>query len=101
MCNQAVSLAAAAIERQGIATVTLILLRQIAERVRPPRTLALPFPHGFPLGRPNDPPLQRSVLAAALALLSRQDLTQPAIVDFQLDEARDPRGGSFDRRGDS
>src|SRR3989304_1663045 len=59
MCNQAVSLAAAEIERNGIATVSLILLRMIAERVRPSRALTLPFPHGFPLGRPNEssPPL--------------------------------------------
>jgi len=34
MCNQAVSLVAAEIERRGVATVTLVLLRKVAERVR-------------------------------------------------------------------
>lgn len=70
MCNQAVSLVAAEIERRGIATVTLVLLRKVAERVRPPRALALPFRHGFPLDQPNDPSRQRRVIEAALALLA-------------------------------
>jgi hypothetical protein len=72
MCNQAVCLLAAEIERRGIATVCLILLREIAEKVRPPRALALPFPHGYPLGAPNDPQLQRKVMLRALALLERE-----------------------------
>jgi hypothetical protein len=48
MCNQAVSLIAAEIERRGIPTVCVILLREIAERVRPPRALSVPFPLGYP-----------------------------------------------------
>lgn len=72
MCNQAVCLLAAEIERRGIATVCLMLLREIAEKVRPPRALALPFPHGCPLGAPNDPQLQREVMLRALALLERE-----------------------------
>jgi hypothetical protein len=67
MCNQAVSLIAAEIERRGIATVCVILIREIAERVRPPRALAVPFPLGYPLG--HDAETQRRVVSAALALL--------------------------------
>ena len=67
MCNQAVSLIAAEIERRGIPTVCVILLREIAERVRPPRALSVPFPLGYPLG--HDPETQRSVIQEALALL--------------------------------
>jgi hypothetical protein len=67
MCNQAVSLIAAEIERRGIATVCVILLREIAERVRPPRALSVPFPLGYPLG--FDAETQRSVILEALALL--------------------------------
>jgi hypothetical protein len=74
MCNQAVSLIAAELERRGITTVCVILLREIAEKVRPPRALAVPFRHGFPLGAPNDAALQRSVVDAALALLTRDDV---------------------------
>jgi hypothetical protein len=72
MCNQAVCLLAAEIERRGIATVCLMLLREIAEKVRPPRALALPFPHGYPLGAPNDPRMQREVMLRAFALLERE-----------------------------
>jgi hypothetical protein len=50
--------------------------------VRPPRALAVPFPHGRPLGRPHDSAVQRAVALAALALLERADLTPPALVDY-------------------
>ncbi len=36
MCNQAVSLVAAELERRGIATVAIQLLKKVAEKVRPP-----------------------------------------------------------------
>ena len=55
MCNQAVSLVAAALERRGVSTVALQLLREVAERVRPPRALFVPFLHGFPLYAPEAP----------------------------------------------
>lgn len=69
MCNQAVGLVSAELEREGIATVCIQLLRRVAEAVRPPRSLLVPFPHGYPLGQPNDPDLQKRILRAALALL--------------------------------
>jgi hypothetical protein len=74
MCNQAVGLIAAEIERRGIPTVCIVLLREVAQRVQPPRALWVPFPHGHPLGRPNDAPLQREVIARALSLLAREDV---------------------------
>ncbi len=74
MCNQAVSLIAAEIERRGIPTVCVILLREIAEKVRPPRALSVPFAHGFPLGKANDAELQKKVMMAALGLLGREDV---------------------------
>jgi hypothetical protein len=83
MCNQAVSLAAAELERRGIATVTLVLLRVVAERVRPPRALFVPFRHGYPLGAPDDPPRQRAVLEAALRLLEDPSLGPPVLVDYE------------------
>lgn len=69
MCNQAVCLLAAPIEEAGIATVSIILLREIAEAVRPPRALCVPYDLGYPLGRPNDPAVQREVMMQAFALL--------------------------------
>ncbi len=46
-----------------------MLLREIAERVRAPRTLLLRWPFGHPLGEPGNRAQQRTVLRAALALL--------------------------------
>ncbi len=79
MCNQTVSLIAAEIERRGIATVCIMLLRELAEKIRPPRALVVPFAHGFPLGKPHDAEEQQKVLRAALALL---DSEAPLIVDY-------------------
>lgn len=72
MCNQTVCLIAAEIERRGIATACIVLLREVAEKVRPPRALAVPYPHGYPLGTPNDPQKQREIMLAALRLLEHE-----------------------------
>jgi hypothetical protein len=77
-----VSLVAAELERRGIATVVINLLRVVAERVRPPRALFVPFQHGYPLGRPNDPQQQHTVIEAALSLLEDEALAPPALVDY-------------------
>ena len=81
MCNQAVSLIAAEIERRGIATTCVMLLREVAEKVRPPRSLCVPFPLGYPLGKPHDAEGQRDVVRAALALLQHEG-PAPVIVDY-------------------
>lgn len=82
MCNQTVGLVAAELERQGISTVSLSLLRRVAEKVRPPRALFVPFPHGYPLDKPGEPQRQRAVLEAALSLLELRDVTAPVLRDF-------------------
>jgi hypothetical protein len=84
MCNQTVSLMAAALEERGISTVIVNLLREVAERVRPPRALFVPFPHGFPLDTPGDPDKQHAVIEAALGLLEDNSLTPPALVDYRV-----------------
>jgi len=82
MCNQTVSLIAAELERNGIATVCLMLLREVAEKVRPPRALLVPFKHGYPLGLPDDPDTQKSVIRDALAILESGKPT-PVLVDYE------------------
>ena len=82
MCNQTVSLVAAEMERLGIATVAVQLLRFVAERVRPPRALCVPYRHGYPLGTPNDPAQQHAVIEAALRLLEDGDRRPPLLVDY-------------------
>jgi len=77
-----VSLVAAEIEREGIPTVTLQLLREVAERVHPPRALFVPFRHGYPLDSPNKPTRQHAVLEAALRLLEDPSLVPPVLIDY-------------------
>ena len=81
MCNQAVSLIAAEIEKRGIPTACVILLREVAEKVPPPRALCVPFPFGYPLGKPHDAEGQRAVVRAALGLLEIEG-PGPVIVDY-------------------
>jgi hypothetical protein len=71
----------AEIERRGITTASLTMLPEVTKKVRPPRALSVPWPLGFPLGAPNDVALQRKVLIALLALLSRTDV--PVLESFK------------------
>jgi hypothetical protein len=89
MCNQAVSLVAAELERRGITTVVIQFLRVIAEKVRPPRALWVPFPHGYALGRPHDVGLQHQVIEAALRLVEDRSVFPPALVEFNPPTAGD------------
>lgn len=83
-------LVAAEIERRGIATVAVQLLREVAEKVRPPRGLWVPFPHGYPLGAPGDPALQHRVIDAALRLLEDPALSPPVLRAFDNLEGSTP-----------
>ncbi len=69
------------IEKSGIPTVSVTLLREVTERVRPPRALAVDRPLGYPLGAPRDASQQKRILMAALELLP-QPLCEPLLVDF-------------------
>ena len=80
MCHQVVGLVGAALERRGIVTAGITMLPEITRRVRPPRALAVPFPLGFPLGAPDDPPRQLAILRALLELLPRTDV--PVLTDL-------------------
>ena len=82
MCNQTVCLVAAELERQGVSAVVIQLLREVAERMRPPRALFVPFKHGYPLDMPSDPQRQHAVIEAALKLLEDPALTPPVLADF-------------------
>ncbi|MBA2704269.1 MAG: hypothetical protein H0U60_10500 [Blastocatellia bacterium] len=81
MCIQTVGLIQAAIERAGITTVSISLLHEVTDVLRPPRALFVPYKLGFPLGEPNNAALQHRIIGAALSLLARNDV--PVIEDFQ------------------
>lgn len=77
---QTVGLIQAAIERAGITTVSISLLHEVTDVLRPPRALFVPYKLGFPLGEANNSALQHRIIAAAFALLARNDV--PVIEDF-------------------
>jgi hypothetical protein len=57
------------LEAAGLATVLITMMPYWVERIGVPRTLAVEFPFGQPLGRPNDAAMQTRVLLQALDLL--------------------------------
>jgi hypothetical protein len=57
-----------ALERAGLVTVGITLVREHTEKVKPPRALWVPYPYGRPLGAPDDPRLQHGIIRAALDL---------------------------------
>ena len=87
MCCQTVCLVQAALEREGITTVSLSLLREVTAQLKPPRALWVPFPMGYPLGEPNNADLQHEVIAAALKLLERNDV--PVLESFTQNQTSD------------
>jgi len=58
-----------AIEREGISTIGISIVRRFSEKVKPPRTVFLRWPFGHPLGEPFNVPQQRTVLKAAFKAL--------------------------------
>jgi D-proline reductase (dithiol) PrdB len=72
MCHQSVGLIQSVIERSGLPTVSITLLREVTERVAPPRALAVDRPLGYPLGEPDAPERQREIVLRALEMLSIQ-----------------------------
>ena len=75
-------------EAAGLSTVGLTMVREHADKVKPPRALCVPFPFGFALGKPNDSQLQHRVIAAALDLL--QQPCGPVLVDLPEEEGTAP-----------
>jgi hypothetical protein len=67
------------LEREGIPTTGISLVREHTEKIRLPRALWVTFELGRPMGIPGDAPFQRRVLRAALDLLARTD--GPLIAD--------------------
>ncbi|MGH9430755.1 MAG: hypothetical protein ACRD3T_04370 [Terriglobia bacterium] len=74
-------LIASVIEKAGIPTASVSLLREVTEKVRPPRSLCVPFPMGYPFGKPHDADIQLQVIRQALVLLESND-SLPIIRDF-------------------
>jgi hypothetical protein len=67
-------------EEAGLATVCLVMQREVAENVIPPRALFVPFPLGAPLGPPGDIATQRGVLLELLEALDQA--TEPGTIIY-------------------
>jgi hypothetical protein len=81
MCHQSVGLIQSIVEKAGIPTASVTLLKEITGKVSPPRALFVDFPLGYPLGRPADSTLQTEIVMALLRLLT--EAVPPAILrDF-------------------
>lgn len=74
------SVLARVFEAAGLTTIAVALVREHAERVRPPRALWVPFYFGYAMGKPDDPDFQHQVLAAALATLDAD--AGPVLADY-------------------
>lgn len=61
-------------------SVSISLVREHTEKIKPPRALFVPFPFGMPLGLPNDPEQQHRVLEAAFSTL--KEIEGPILHDF-------------------
>jgi len=57
------------IERTGIPTIGISIVREYTEKVKPPRSVFLKWPFGHPLGEPGNVAQQRAVLKKAFEVL--------------------------------
>lgn len=67
-----------AIEAAGIPTVGISILREVTEKVRPPRTLFLRYPFGHPMGEAFQVAQQRTILLDALNAL--ESIREPGTI---------------------
>lgn len=54
------------IEAEGIPTIGISILREVTQKVRPPRSVFLRYPFGHPLGEAFNAAQQRTILLDAL-----------------------------------
>ncbi|MEX2598591.1 MAG: hypothetical protein WD533_02935 [Dehalococcoidia bacterium] len=71
------------LEEGGLSTAALALIKEHAERVKPPRALFVPFPFGYALGKADDPEFQHKVIKAGLDLLGSNQC--PVLAEFPED----------------
>jgi len=72
-CHRATGVIARALEARGLPTLSMNVLWEAGQEVKPPRTCFLDFPLGCPAGRPNETAQQRDILRAALKLAPEFD----------------------------
>ena len=85
LCHQSIGLVARAIELAGIPTMTLAVVKEVVESVRPPRVALHDGEFGAVSGMPNWPEHQRRILDEALRLIEPMDQagTRKLVVTLQ------------------
>jgi len=73
LCHQSIGLIARAVELAGIPTMTLAVVKDVVESVRPPRVALYDGELGSVSGMPNWPEHQRRILDEALRLIEPMD----------------------------
>jgi D-proline reductase (dithiol) PrdB len=73
LCHQSVGLVARALELAGVPTITLSVVKDVAESVRPPRVALYDGKLGAVSGLPSFPEHQRRILDEALRLIEPMD----------------------------
>jgi len=79
-----VSTLAHVFEAAGLSTIVLASMKEVAERIGPPRTLYCEFPLGRPLGKPGDAEFQTDVIRRGLGLLDATERvfeTHPTVIE--------------------
>jgi D-proline reductase (dithiol) PrdB len=95
LCHQSVGLVARALEASGLPTMTLAVVREVVESIRPPRVALYDGELGSVAGKPNFPEHQRRILDEALRLIEPMD--QPGIrqltvtLESQVEKSRGER----------
>jgi D-proline reductase (dithiol) PrdB len=95
LCHQSVGLIARALELAGIPTMTLAVIKEVVESVRPPRVALYDGEIGSVAGKPEWPEHQRRILDEALRLIEPMDQAgiRKLVVDLQsqVEKARGER----------
>jgi D-proline reductase (dithiol) PrdB len=73
LCHQSIGLVARALELEGVPTMTLAVVKDVVEAVRPPRVALYDGEPGTVSGLPNFPEHQRRILDEALRLIEPMD----------------------------
>ena len=71
------------LEREGLSTTGISLVRENTVSLQPPRALWVSFPLGRPMGMPGNSNFQSQVMSAALDLLNRAE--GPVLEDYPID----------------
>lgn len=66
------------IEKKGIPTVSISIVRKFTEEIKPPRAVFLKWPLGHPLGEPHNIKQQTTVLKKTLEALT--DIKEPGTI---------------------